>query len=178
MTTKENVEKWSSALEYACKPGNEIKYVISGHDKQAMEIEDLKTFINQIKYIRDSFNNGKELFNANLFTKTEGKTGLEGLKTELAKLRPTENSKYFLIEAKTNEVAGAFLNANKIRQAIETYKLMAESFPESWRTYNGLAEAYLKAGNKEFAVENYEKSLKLNPENINAFEQLKKLKAN
>jgi len=34
----------------------------------------------------------------------------------------------------------------------------------------------MNAGNKEFAIKNYEKSLELNPQNTNTVEQLKKLK--
>jgi len=37
-------------------------------------------------------------------------------------------------------------------------------------------QAYMKAGNKELAIQNYEKSLQLDPKNTNAVDMLKKLK--
>jgi cytochrome c-type biogenesis protein CcmH/NrfG len=39
-----------------------------------------------------------------------------------------------------------------------------------------LGEAYAAAGKKDLAIENYEKSLRLDPKNENAKERLKKLK--
>jgi Flp pilus assembly protein TadD len=50
-----------------------------------------------------------------------------------------------------------------------------EAFPSSWNVYDGLGEAFMKNGNKELAIENYKKSLQLNPGNSNAEEMLKKL---
>jgi cytochrome c-type biogenesis protein CcmH/NrfG len=44
--------------------------------------------------------------------------------------------------------------------------------------YDSLGEAYMKNGDKELAIENYEKSLKLDPGNANAVEMLKRLRAN
>jgi Tfp pilus assembly protein PilF len=41
--------------------------------------------------------------------------------------------------------------------------------------YDSLGEAYLKQGEKALAVENYKKSLDLNPQNENARDVLKKL---
>jgi cytochrome c-type biogenesis protein CcmH/NrfG len=40
-----------------------------------------------------------------------------------------------------------------------------------------LGEAYMKVGEKDLAIANYEKSLQLDPKNQNAVEQLKKLRA-
>ena len=42
--------------------------------------------------------------------------------------------------------------------------------------YDSLGEAYAAAGKKELAIENYEKSLHLDPKNDNAKERLKKLR--
>jgi tetratricopeptide (TPR) repeat protein len=42
--------------------------------------------------------------------------------------------------------------------------------------YDSLAEAYAAVGKKELAIENYEKSLAMDPKNEHAKEELKKLK--
>jgi cytochrome c-type biogenesis protein CcmH/NrfG len=54
--------------------------------------------------------------------------------------------------------------------------LNAESYPQSANVYDSMGEAYMIKGNKEEALTNYEKSLKLNPKNKNAEENIKKLK--
>jgi len=56
-------------------------------------------------------------------------------------------------------------------------KLNVEYFHESWNCYDSLAEAYMKNGDKKLAIKNYEKSLKLNPKNESAKENITKLKA-
>jgi len=64
----------------------------------------------------------------------------------------------------------------KIKEAIGVFKLNVELYPESSNVYDSLGEAYMMNGDKELAIENYQKSLELNPKNANAIARLKKLK--
>jgi D-alanyl-D-alanine-carboxypeptidase/D-alanyl-D-alanine-endopeptidase len=50
-------------------------------------------------------------------------------------------------------------------------------YPNSFNTYDSLAEAYMERGDREAAIQNYRKSLALNPDNTNAVQMLKKLGA-
>jgi tetratricopeptide (TPR) repeat protein len=75
-----------------------------------------------------------------------------------------------------NQAAYGYLQGGKIKEAIELFKLNVMAYPDSWNTYDSLAEGYLADGNKELAILYYEKSLELNPENDNAVNQLKNLK--
>jgi len=50
-----------------------------------------------------------------------------------------------------------------------------EMKPQSANAYDSLGEAYVINENKEIAIENYKKSLELNPDNSNALEMLKEL---
>ena len=47
---------------------------------------------------------------------------------------------------------------------------------ESWNTYDSLGEAYAKAGDTALAIQNYEKSVQLNPKNEARIAALAKLK--
>ncbi len=49
-------------------------------------------------------------------------------------------------------------------------------YPQSGNVYDSLGEAYMKGGQKKLAIQNYEKSLHLDPKNQNAVEMIKKLK--
>jgi len=49
--------------------------------------------------------------------------------------------------------------------------------PESSNSYDSLGEAYLVAGKKDLAIENYKKSVELDPENTNGIEMLKRLRS-
>ena len=65
----------------------------------------------------------------------------------------------------------------KVREAIEVFKLNAETYQQSANVYDSLAEAYMIDGDKELATRNYQRAVELNPQNSNAIEMLKKLRA-
>lgn len=79
------------------------------------------------------------------------------------------------IEFMFNTTGYSFLTNNKVNEAIEVFKLNVKLYPTAWNTYDSLGEAYAAAGNKDLAIENYEKSIALNPENEHGKEMLKKL---
>jgi len=79
-------------------------------------------------------------------------------------------------EPKMNQAGYRYLQAGKIQEAIELFKLNVLAYPDSANVYDSLAEAYMADGQKEAAIAYYEKSLKLNPQNENAAAQLKILK--
>lgn len=61
--------------------------------------------------------------------------------------------------------------------AVKIFELNAKAYPESSNVYDSLAEGYMKIGKNKLAIKNYEKSLKLDPDNLNAVEMIAKLKA-
>jgi CubicO group peptidase (beta-lactamase class C family) len=69
-----------------------------------------------------------------------------------------------------------FMQTEKPNEAIKVFAKNAQEFPESSNVYDSLAEAYAAAGKKDLAIENYEKSLQLDPNNENAKDWLNKLK--
>ena len=75
-----------------------------------------------------------------------------------------------------NKTAYLYLQSGKIKESIRLFELNVLAYPDSWNVYDSLAEALLADGNKEQSILNYEKSLKLNPDNSNAVIQLNKLK--
>jgi hypothetical protein len=79
-------------------------------------------------------------------------------------------------ENSINSLGYWLLEMNRLNQAIEIFKLNAESYPQSANVYDSLGEAYMKSGNKELAIKNYEKSLKLNSLNTSAVQALKNLR--
>ncbi|GAB5555504.1 MAG: hypothetical protein Sapg2KO_50950 [Saprospiraceae bacterium] len=65
-----------------------------------------------------------------------------------------------------------FLWSNKVKEAIQIFKLIVEEFPDSYNAYDSLAEGYLRSGDKQGALVFYRKSLKMNPDNFNAEDQI------
>jgi tetratricopeptide (TPR) repeat protein len=79
-------------------------------------------------------------------------------------------------EASLNMFGYALLGEEQAADAIAIFRLNAEQFPESANAWDSLGEAYLAAGETEQAIESYEKSLALDPENRNAAEKLRQIR--
>ncbi|CAN5298558.1 hypothetical protein BH09BAC4_BH09BAC4_16450 [soil metagenome] len=82
-------------------------------------------------------------------------------------LQPDENE--------LNDWAYRVMSSGQTKEALELFKLNVSLYPESWNTYDSLAESYEQLGNQALAIENYKRSLAINPANANATGHLKKL---
>ncbi|UCE07638.1 MAG: serine hydrolase [bacterium] len=79
-------------------------------------------------------------------------------------------------EALLNEIGYWLLKKEHIDGAIRIFRLNVEAFPESWNVYDSLGEAYLKDEQNDQAIKLFNKSLKLNPNNENAKNMIKRIK--
>ncbi len=68
-----------------------------------------------------------------------------------------------------------FLWEDKVDEAFAIFQLIVDEFGSA-NSYDSLAEAYLKKGNKEASLANYERSLAMNPDNFNAEDQIALIK--
>lgn len=84
---------------------------------------------------------------------------------------------YALNEGEMNQAGYNLLQNGKIKEAIEVFKINVAEFPDSWNTYDSLGEAFMIDGQKNRAIENYERSIKMNPYNSNGKEMLAKVRA-
>ena len=76
-----------------------------------------------------------------------------------------------------NVIAGDWIKTKKdYKRAITIYQLIVELFPENYKGYENLGNAYLMDTNYDQATLNYSKSLKLNPKNKNAKKMIKKIR--
>jgi imidazolonepropionase-like amidohydrolase len=82
---------------------------------------------------------------------------------------------YELSEGDLNDLGYQLMASGKIRDAIQILKLNAEEYPQSANVYDSLGEAYMRNGDKELAITNYQKSLERDPGNKNAVEKLRQL---
>jgi len=90
-----------------------------------------------------------------------------------------KNPSFQPLEKDLNDWAYRMLNGGgKPKEALEIFKLNVFLYPASANVYDSVAEAYAKNGFRQLAVENYRRSLELDPKNTNAAEQLKKLDPN
>lgn len=100
-----------------------------------------------------------------------------GASEALTHYRERRNGK-LIGESDMNQLGYALINMKRIDDAILLFQQNTVDYPQSWNVWDSLAEAYMDKGDKENAIADYERSLKLNPGNTNGAEQLKKLKSN
>lgn len=93
------------------------------------------------------------------------KNDYTGAKEALLKFIQDPLHKYSTVESDINRLGYEFIGAKKFDQAILVLRLNVEFFPNSFNTWDSLGEAYMDRGDKELAIQNYGKSLDLNPKN-------------
>ncbi len=79
-------------------------------------------------------------------------------------------------EGMLNGLGYRLLYGGKEADGLMVFQKNVQEYPQSSNVYDSLGEAYMKTGQKDLAIQNYEKSLQIDPKNNNAVEQLKKLK--
>jgi tetratricopeptide (TPR) repeat protein len=75
-----------------------------------------------------------------------------------------------------NDLGYRYLSKNRLSSAITLFEYNVNHHPDSFNVYDSLGEAYMKSGEITLAIENYTRSLKINPRNENAKYMLEKLK--
>ena len=91
--------------------------------------------------------------------------GITNIGTHYAELKKNELDKYNFSEGQLNQLGYHYLGKENIENAIAIFKLNVDVFPNSSNVYDSYGEALLKGGDKEKAIENYLKSVELNPGN-------------
>ena len=93
-----------------------------------------------------------------------------------AQLKKSGELKGEAAEGALNQLGYSLLYSGHEQDAITVFQRNVQEHPSSANMYDSLGEAYMKVGEKDLAIANYEKSLQLDPKNQNAVEQLKKLR--
>ena len=90
----------------------------------------------------------------------------------LMKADPNDPS---ISENRLNNLGYRFLGSEKLKLAQDVFKINISLYPASFNVYDSYAEASMKIGETNLAIENYKRSLSLNPENTNAVKMLEEL---
>ncbi len=98
----------------------------------------------------------------------------EGIK-KYKEIKSDPKNIFYFDENEFNSLGYRLMENGKINDAIEIFNINAELYTKSSNVYDSLGEAYMKADNRALAIQNYKKSLELNPENENARKKLEQL---
>ena len=75
-----------------------------------------------------------------------------------------------------NRTGYEYLKANKFEKAKAIFEINIALYPEKSNVYDSMGDAFKKENDTLKAIEYYEKSIAINPENRNSVKNLKKLK--
>jgi tetratricopeptide (TPR) repeat protein len=103
--------------------------------------------LNPMGYFRELFTAGK----------------IDQLKTEAPKIVKDPRYRFVNFENEINETGYNLLRSNQLEPAVFVFQLNTELFPKSANVWDSLGEAYWKSGQKEKAIENYNKAIELDP---------------
>ncbi|MBK6826708.1 MAG: peptidase S41 [Chitinophagaceae bacterium] len=93
-------------------------------------------------------------------------------------LRKEESALYdFANETELTLYGYSFLWGNNLTDAIAIFKLIIAEFPNSANAFDSMGEAYLQAKDSSRALQNYEQSLRMNPDNFHAEDVIEQIKS-
>lgn len=78
-------------------------------------------------------------------------------------------------EAEIDGLGWSYLLKNQHAKAILAFELNAKSYANSWRAFNNLGAAYLRAEKNDLAIPALKRAIELNPENTRAIDRLNSL---
>lgn len=110
-------------------------------------------------------------------TKTVVEKGIDAALEQYRKLKASQPGDFNFGEGELNMLGYHLLWRAMPQAAVEVFKLNVEAYPESVNPYDSLGDGYVATGNKELAIESYEKALALNPEYAPSIAALERLKS-
>ena len=134
-----------------------------------------KGFLDVRYFIEKTISGNTPKLDNYFFTKKVIKTCLTKNLEEVKSL--VRKSKFKISEIDLNTKGYDMIKKGFYKKAIDLFIIETLYFPESYNAYDSLGEAYMKDGQIRKAIKNYQKSLEINPENLNGKEKLRELLA-
>ncbi|MCS3870062.1 CubicO group peptidase (beta-lactamase class C family) [Chryseobacterium ginsenosidimutans] len=109
----------------------------------------------------------------------------ESIITEFSKKdNPNAEKNYYSFKAKNptwdfestlNNIGYILMRNSRIDEAVKVFELNVKEHPQSGGAFDSLGEGYLSAKNYKLALENYKKSIELDPQNTNGVNMINKI---
>jgi hypothetical protein len=91
--------------------------------------------------------------------------------------REKDSAILLFTEQQMNRLGYRYLNGGRVQEALILFALNIEAYPHSFNVYDSYAEALMADHQYERAVQNYSRSVELNPRNDNGRKNLEKLRS-
>lgn len=110
-----------------------------------------------------------------ILKKTLKEKGVDAMVAEFHSLNTSRDKDLYVGESDMNAFGYSLLSTKQVNEAIEVFKLNVEAYPQSANVFDSLGEAYMVRGDKEKAIENYQRALAIDPTMESAKQALRKL---
>ncbi len=154
-------------------PGQKHLIVMLDNTSQGRNLAQLELAITNILYNQPY--DSPRMPIAEVLHKTIAEKGIEAGLAQYRDLKSRQAKVYDFAEPELNGLGYQLMREKKLKEAIEIFKLNVEAYPKGFNTYDSLGEAYMVNGDTDLAIQNYKKSVELNPQNTNAAATLKRL---
>jgi len=111
-----------------------------------------------------------------IISKTIAEKGVEAAIKQYRELKENHPKSYDFGPRQLNSLGYQLLGMERVKDAIEIFKLNIEVYPKNANCHDSLGEAYMANGDKENAIKHYEKALELDPKMESAIKALRKLR--
>lgn len=162
---------WIKNLKRILSSEEETQVVVPGHG-EFLPFDELKDELVFIEEAEKTFNGKESAFT--IFKETYEEMDLNNALKALREMKTQEN-KYYVLFPEIDQYAYRMMLDNRLDEALDIFKVMAELFPNSDIAFDSLGEVYMRKENNEMAIKSFKKSLELNPDNRNASAKLKTL---
>ncbi|MBS1524479.1 MAG: serine hydrolase [Bacteroidetes bacterium] len=98
--------------------------------------------------------------------------------TEIDKEMRREDSGFNLPEDDVNDLGFILLEDGRNKEALAIFQYNLSAHPNSDNAYDSVGQAYAALGEKKLAIQNFERSIELNPKNTWSADRIKKLQEN
>jgi tetratricopeptide (TPR) repeat protein len=157
-------------------PDDKASLVFNSKDKNAISL----LLFERITLKKQSFASGSQHLRKRTMGFTMANVMLQrGVQAGLDFYKAAKDSaNYITSEGQLNYAGYVLMQAGKLNEAAAIFKLNTELYPESFNTYDSYGEVLLNLGDKAQAIENYKKSVVLNPGSKSGLEHLQQLGVN
>lgn len=159
-----DVQQVIRSMDHCIEHPSGVEFVVPGHGeclsgKDFRALRDL--LVEKYEKIR-----GK-LSGAVLLDSLIERNGIDRARQIFSDRKTTEKAGYYFLEEEFSILGRRLLGKGMINEAIVVFMLSTKAFPNSALGYDNLGAAYLRKGEIDSAAANYERSLRIFPENRN-----------
>ncbi|MFC1499553.1 MBL fold metallo-hydrolase [Candidatus Zixiibacteriota bacterium] len=166
------LSRWHEIIDALMKRDEGIAHIVTGHE-ESLPISSLGETLTFIAQQRDLYAGRESALNT--FRDVHLGKGVEAGLDRLREMH-ADSTHFYALRPELDTYAYRLMLDEKLDEALKMFLLFAELWPESDISWDSLGEVYLRLEQKEKAIEAFEASLKLNPENRNAIQRLAQLK--